>query len=121
MGRGRRVGGELAAKGGLRDARGRFVSDPANPPSPHNFTDAQRRAEWWRLADDANSGLTAAERAQIRDRGYRGPQRVNEHGELETMELSHEPIPLREGGTNVAPRWPADHAAVDPYRHLKKR
>ena len=105
----------------LCDARGRFVADPANPPSPYKFTDAQRRAAWKRLAEDPNSGLTAAERAQIRERGYRGPQRVNEYGELETMELSHEPVPLREGGTNVVPRWPADHAAVDPHRRLKKR
>jgi filamentous hemagglutinin len=37
------------------------------------------------------------------------------------MELSHEPVPLREGGTNLIPRWPADHAAVDPYRRLNKR
>jgi hypothetical protein len=36
---------DAAAKGGLRDARGRFVPDPANPPSPYRFTDAQRRAE----------------------------------------------------------------------------
>ena len=37
------------------------------------------------------------------------------------MELSHEPTPLREGGTQVMPRWPPDHAAVDPHRRLKKR
>ncbi|NMO20009.1 hypothetical protein HPC49_21990 [Pyxidicoccus fallax] len=109
------------AKGRIRDERGRFVSDPTNPPSPNTFTDAQRRQAWRQLADDPKSGLTAAERVQIRERGYRGPQRVNEHGELETMELSHEPIPLREGGTKVVPRWPADHVAVDPHRHLKKR
>ncbi|MCP3996564.1 MAG: hypothetical protein GY722_16135, partial [bacterium] len=107
--------------GRLRDARGRFVSDPASPPSPYKFTDAQRRAAWRSLADDPNSGLTAAERAQVRNRGNRGPQRVDEYGELETMELSHEPVPLRKGGTNVVPRWPADHAAVDPHRYLKNQ
>ena len=108
--------------GRLRDPKtGRFISDPANPPSPYKFTDAQRRAEWKRLAQDPNSPLTPAQRAEIEARGWRGPQRANEFGELETMELSHEPIPLREGGTNVVPRWPAEHAAIDPHRQLKKR
>ena len=111
-------GGE--GRGGrLRDARGRFVSDPANPPSPYKFTDAQRRAAWRRLAEDPSSPLTPGQRAQIRARGWRGPQRLTKSGELETMELSHEPVPLREGGTEVVPRWPADHAALDPHRHLK--
>jgi hypothetical protein len=86
------------------------------------MTDAKRRAEWKRLAEDPNSGLSAAERAEIRARGWRGPQRKNmQTGELETMELSHEPVPLREGGTQVVPRWPDEHAAVDPLRKLKKR
>ena len=105
----------------LRDPGGRFVTDPANPPSPYVFTDAQRRAAWRSLANDKNSPLTEAERAEIKARGWRGPQRVNPvTNEIETMELSHEPIPLREGGTKVVPRWPADHAAVDPHRQLKK-
>lgn len=106
----------------LRDPQtGRFVSDPANAPSSHTFTDAQRRAAWKKLAEDPNSPLTAEQRAQIKARRWRGPQRTNPRtGELETMELSHEPIPLRQGGAEVVPRWPADHAAVDPHRHLKK-
>jgi len=108
--------------GRLRDpATGRFISDPANPPSPYTFTDAQRRAAWKQLAEDPNSSLTAAQRAEIQSRGWRGPQQLNKYGELETMELSHEPIPLREGGTQVVPRWPADHSAVDPHRHLPNR
>jgi RHS repeat-associated protein len=107
----------------LRDAKtGRFVADPANPPSPHEFTDAQRRAAWKKLAEDPSSPLDAQQRAQIEERGWRGPQRVNPTtGEIETMELSHEPVPLREGGMEVVPRWPEEHAAVDPHRHLKKR
>lgn len=107
--------------GRLRDEQGRFKSDPDNPPSPYRFTDAQRRAAWKELVDDPDSPLTEAQRAEIRARGHRGPQRVNEFGELETMELSHEPIPLREGGTEVVPRWPDEHAAIDPHRQLKKR
>ena len=53
------------------------------------------------------------------DRMKRGlaPQRYNrDKGGLESMELSHEPIPYRDGGTNVVPRWPQDHATVDPFR-----
>ena len=104
-----------------RRKNGQFAKKPGPKPQKPVYTDAQRQADWKRLADDPNSGLSAAERAQIKARGNRGPQRLNEHGELETMELSHEPIPLRDGGTNVVPRWPADHAAIDPHRHLKKR
>jgi hypothetical protein len=37
-------------------------------------------------------------------------------GGMESMELSHEPIPFRDGGTEFVPRWPQDHAAVDPFR-----
>lgn len=85
------------------------------------MTDNQRRAAWRQLAEDSTSDLTAAQRAEIKARGWRGPQRENEFGEIETMELSHEPVPLRDGGTEVAPRWPADHAQVDPFRKLKKR
>jgi hypothetical protein len=107
--------------GRLRDARGRYVADPANPPSPFEYTDAQRRAAWRQLAEDPQSPLTDAQRQMIRERGWRGPQRtVTETGELETMELSHEPVPLRDGGAEVVPRWPDEHAAVDPHRHLKK-
>jgi hypothetical protein len=105
----------------LRDPKtGRFTSDPDNPPSPYKYSDAQRRKDWAKLAADPESGLSDSERAQIWARGNRGPQRVNENGDLETMELSHEPIPLRDGGKVVVPRWPADHAAIDPYRRLKK-
>jgi len=112
--------GDAASR--LRDPKtGQFVSDPSNPPSPYSFTDADRRASWRSLAQDPTSPLSEAQRAEIRDRGWRGPQRVNEYGEIETMELSHEPVPLRSGGKEVVPRWPADHANVDPYRQLKKR
>jgi RHS repeat-associated protein len=47
----------------------------------------------------------------------RAPQRYNaDKGGMESMELSHEPIPRRDGGLQFVPRWPQDHAAVDPYR-----
>ncbi|WP_454846395.1 two-partner secretion domain-containing protein [Pseudomonas farris] len=45
------------------------------------------------------------------------PQRYNaDKGGIESMELSHEPVPARDGGKDFVPRWPQDHAAVDPYR-----
>jgi len=110
------------AQGKLRDAKtGRFVEDPANPRSPFTFNDAQRRAAWRQIAQDPNSPLTPEQRAEVEARGWRGPQRINPvTGQMETMELSHEPVPLREGGTEVVPRWPDEHAAVDPYRQLPK-
>ncbi|WP_232520286.1 RHS repeat domain-containing protein [Ralstonia solanacearum] len=47
----------------------------------------------------------------------KAPQRYNsDKGGIESMELSHEPIPARDGGKSVTPRWPQDHGAVDPYR-----
>ncbi|MGZ5428536.1 MAG: hypothetical protein ACXWFS_05960 [Thermoanaerobaculia bacterium] len=109
-------------QGRLHDAAtGQFVEDPLNPRSPYAFNDAQRRAEWKRIAQDPNSPLAPEQRAQVQARGWRGPQRVNQDtGEMETMELSHEPIPRREGGSQVIPRWPDEHAAVDPYRQLPK-
>jgi uncharacterized protein RhaS with RHS repeats len=47
----------------------------------------------------------------------RAPQRYNaEKGGVESMELSHKTIPARDGGTDFVPRWPQDHASVDPFR-----
>lgn len=52
-----------------------------------------------------------------RMQGGRAPQRFNpDKGGMESMELSHEPIPFRNGGRDFVPRWPQDHAAVDPFR-----
>lgn len=53
-----------------------------------------------------------------RMRTGRAPQRYNQDkGGMESMDLSHEPIPYRDGGTAIIPRWPQDHAAVDRYRY----
>lgn len=48
------------------------------------------------------------------------PQRQRSDGSWESMELSHEPIPERDGGLLLTPRWPEDHAIMDPggYRRL---
>ena len=37
------------------------------------------------------------------------------------MELAHEPVPRRDGGTKLVPLWPGEHAERDPFRQLKKR
>ena len=45
------------------------------------------------------------------------PQRYNAaKGGMESMELSHEPIPIREGGRDFVERWPCEHALKDPFR-----
>lgn len=113
--------GRFFRKARLRDKLGRFKRDPRRPKSKvPQWTDSDRRREWRRLVDDPNSPLTPAQRKQIIERGYRGPRRRNPiTKEWETMELSHEPIPRAQGGKDVVPRWPDDHAAVDPNRHLK--
>lgn len=36
----------------------------------------------------------------------------------ESMELSHEPTPQRDGGTVVIQRWPIEHAAIDQDRRI---
>jgi hypothetical protein len=103
----------------LRDAHGRFAADPDAPAQENRFTDSDRRRAWREMVNDPDSPLTEDERAEVVERGYRGPQRINPWtDELETMELSHEPVPLRHGGTDVVPRWPDDHAAIDPDRKL---
>lgn len=107
------------AKRRLHDPKtGRFIPDPNNPRSKYTWTDSDRRAAWRRLVEDPNSPLLPEQRQEIIDRGYRGPQFRNPiTGELETTELSHEPVPLREGGTEVVPRDPREHARVDPHRY----
>ena len=46
------------------------------------------------------------------------PRRLNtDTGKMESMERSHEPVPRREGGESMVPRWPEEHSEVDPHRH----
>ncbi|WP_240435763.1 RHS repeat domain-containing protein [Ralstonia solanacearum] len=77
------------------------------------------RSRFWK---NESAAADAAERYGAenleRMRMGRAPQRYNaDKGGRESMELSHEPIPKRNGGKRVVQRWPQDHAAVDPYRH----
>ena len=72
---------------------------------------------WKNEAANPQVGTWNADNLARMEQGL-APQRYNfDKGGLESMELSHEPIPYRDGGKNVVPRWPQDHAAVDPYRH----
>lgn len=76
------------------------------------------RARFWKN-EAARAGTTGQWSAANIERMRRSlaPQRFNyDKGGMESMELSHEPIPMRDGGRTLVPRWPQDHAAVDPYR-----
>jgi hypothetical protein len=78
------------------------------------------RSRFWK--NEANETLAEQQYgASNVDRMKKGlaPQRVNDDGVTESMELSHEPLPQREGGTLVTPRWPDEHALIDPFRRLK--
>jgi hypothetical protein len=70
------------------------------------------------VANDSEAAAQWDETNLARMRTGRAPQRFNpDKGGTESMELSHEPVPFRDGGRDVVPRWPQDHAAVDPFRH----
>ena len=76
------------------------------------------RARYWKN-EAAKSDAAKVHGAENVERMKRGlaPQRYNEQkGGKESKDLSHEPTPAREGGTNVVDRWPQDHAKVDSHR-----
>jgi len=76
------------------------------------------RSRFWKN-EAAAKGAAQRYSAENLKRMQRGlaPQRYNPRkGGMESMELSHEPIPARKGGRDVVPRWPEDHARIDPHR-----
>jgi hypothetical protein len=77
------------------------------------------RGRYWKNAAEDPAQAAQWDAANLaRMRTGRAPQRFNpDKGGMESMELSHEPIPARLGGRGLVPRWPQDHAAVDPFRH----
>ncbi|MDZ7653983.1 MAG: RHS repeat-associated core domain-containing protein [Burkholderiaceae bacterium] len=83
-----------------------------NAPSDRTVT----RREWKNEAASPTRGdYSAADMERMRQ-GL-PPQRYNpDKGGIESMERSHEPVPRRDGGTETVPRWPQEHAAVDPMR-----
>ncbi|MDA8235192.1 MAG: hypothetical protein M0Z31_10405 [Clostridia bacterium] len=77
------------------------------------------RQRFWKN-EPASEGAAEKYGAENVDRMRKGlaPQRYNpDKGGMESMELSHEPVPARDGGRDFVPRWPQDHAKVDPFRH----
>jgi hypothetical protein len=109
---------ECASGGRPRGTNGRYLDDP-NSGGGSDWNANDRRAAWREHYEDPDSPLTPSERAEVRMRGWAGPQRNNPWtGERETMELSHEPVARQDGGTVTVPRWPDDHAAIDPSRFL---
>ncbi len=76
------------------------------------------RARFWKNeASKAEAGQKYSEANLLRMKRGLAPRRYNaEKGGLESMELSHEPIPQRDGGKAFVPRWPQEHALMDPYR-----
>ncbi len=105
--------------GQLRDEKGQFASDPDNPSDPSKYTTTDRRNDWKAEAQNPTREYSAEDMARM----ARGepPQRFNPNtGKVESMERSHEPIPRRNGGTATVPRWPDEHAKVDPDRKLPK-
>jgi hypothetical protein len=77
---------------------------------------ATRSRFWKNEATNPKFGPWKTEHLERMRQGL-APQRYNsDKGALESMDLSHEPIPFRDGGTKVVPRWPQEHARVDPFR-----
>ncbi|MGR0116379.1 hemagglutinin repeat-containing protein [Ralstonia pseudosolanacearum] len=76
------------------------------------------RSRFWKNEAQAPDAAEKYGQENIdRMRSGLAPQRYNpDKGGLESMELSHEPVPARDGGKEFVPRWPQDHATVDPYR-----
>lgn len=76
------------------------------------------RARYWKnVAADAKLASQWDDANIARMQQGRAPRRFNpDKGGMESMELSHEPIPFRDGGRSFVQRWPQDHAAVDPFR-----
>lgn len=83
-----------------------------------NRWNTQRRAFWRTVSRSADSMREWGERNVARMRTGRAPQLPNAEGEMESVELSHEPTARRAGGTRVIPRTPEQHSRVDPFRHL---
>jgi len=78
------------------------------------------RSRFWKNEAHVNFATYNAQNRARMERGL-APQRFNPvTGKVESMELHHVP-PQRLGGLfDVQKVWPDQHAAVDPFRRLKK-
>ena len=79
---------------------------------------AQRQAFWKEVSKMPDVAEKWAKENIDRMRTGRAPRLPNKAGESQSAELSHEPVPQREGGTQVVPRTPDQHASVDYFRRL---
>ncbi|MEV0682155.1 RHS repeat-associated core domain-containing protein [Actinosynnema sp. NPDC050436] len=118
------AGAAIGGAGSFRMGRWKVGDDPFAPKaSGDNPMWSTVRSRFWKNEANEPGAVDQYGAANV-SRMKRGsaPQRKNPRtGEIESMELSHEPVPLREGGTSVTPRWPDEHAMLDPYRHVKKQ
>lgn len=117
------AGDAAAAEGAAASSRGWKLGDDVNA-----LTKAGNKPSWstirgrtWKneAADPEFEGYSRTPDNIARMKAGKAPQRFNfKKGGMESMELSHEPVPQRDGGTEFVPRWPEDHAAIDPFRHI---
>jgi len=94
--------------------------DNPNDPTRAGSTPSDqtvRRREWKNEAENpTRSDFTPEDMERMKN--GKPPQRYNpDKGGIESMERSHEPTPRRDGGTETVPKWPQEHADVDPNRH----
>jgi filamentous hemagglutinin len=83
------------------------------PPSDRTIG----RRFWKNEAENPSRPDYSPEDLERMERGE-PPQRYNDDkGGIESMERSHEPVPKSEGGKDMVPRWPQEHAEVDPNRY----
>ncbi|MFI6921780.1 RHS repeat-associated core domain-containing protein [Nonomuraea spiralis] len=115
-------------RGGVPSVRGggspRWrVGDDYSAPTPNGKPPAMstlRKRFWKNEAAEPDAADQYGQSNIPRMKKGLAPQRTRPDGTQESMELSHEPIPDRAGGTVVTPRWPDEHALIDPYRHVPK-
>lgn len=108
--------GGLAAIAGRGWKVGQDVYKPTRLGKEPSWSTVRSRY-WKNEAARAGNGGQYSKPNLDRMRRGQPPQRYNpDKGGIEQMELSHEPIPARDGGRNLVPRWPQDHASVDPWR-----
>ncbi|MBT1585226.1 RHS repeat domain-containing protein [Curtobacterium flaccumfaciens] len=117
------AGDAAAAEGAAASARGWKLGDDVNA-----LTKAGNKPAWstirgrtWKneAANPELRGYARTPENLARMKAGKAPQRFNfKKGDMESLELSHEPVPQRDGGTEFVPRWPEEHAAIDPFRHI---
>ncbi|MGI8923294.1 MAG: RHS repeat-associated core domain-containing protein [Fimbriimonadales bacterium] len=79
---------------------------------------ASRENHWKERAKQGGAKKYYGEENVERMKRGRAPQTTDPNsGKKVSMELSHDPVPRRDGGTGFTERWPWEHAEIDPWRH----